>query len=88
MQHVACKSHTVTRMLHSISALTTSASEQVIGEAGNLNLHVTLHARFTLNMLLSLQVLQRNMLSLCVYYKTFFFKLHDKLSNMHSARLL
>ena len=32
--------------------------------------------------------LQKNMLSLCAYNKTFFTLLRDKLNNMHTARLL
>lgn len=48
-----------------------------------------LHARFSLNILLPPQVLKRNMFSLCVYNnKKIFLKLHDKLCNIHSARLL
>lgn len=46
-----------------------------------------LHAHFSLNMLLLLQVLQRNMFSLCVYNKTFLF-LNSMTNWVTSARLL
>lgn len=90
MQLVAYKTPTVTRMLRSLSLWREGASNRMLSgvllrECSCRSSMYRLHTSLTLNVLL-LQIPPRNLSRFCVYNKTL--KLHNKLSDIHSARLL